>query len=161
MTTQFDKDYKMDKESEVQSHPDLEKIFKCQLTHDPEEYAHFDFFNKLILVELKTRPRTTFKNNKFYHTTRNGREMEINSLYFDAPKMRFAFQMNKRLKKNNEKIKDFYIVWKCSNKYFYWKINWDKEDYFIEDQFRDMGHGYAQQRDVINVYTSAIKSFEI
>lgn len=150
--TQFDKDYKLGKESEKDSHPDLEKIFKCKLIHDPHEYAHFDFFNDNILVELKTRPRTFFKDNKFFTTTRDGRTIEIHSLYFDAPKMRFGFQMNKRLKEK----KNFYIVWKCSGQYFYWKMNWDKKDYFVEDQFRDMGHGYKQARDVINVYTSVI-----
>jgi hypothetical protein len=159
MNTQFEKDYKLGKESEVQSHPDLNKIFNCNLTHDPQEYAHFDFFNDNILVELKTRPRTFFKDGQFYTTTRDGRTIQIDSLYFDAPKMRFGFQMNKRLKKNNEKIKDYYIVWKCSGQYFYWKINWDKKDYFIEDQFRDMGHGYKQARDVINVYTSCIQQW--
>ena len=52
MTTQFDKDYKLGKESEVDSHPDLEKIFKCNLIHDPHEYAHFDFFNDEIFIFL-------------------------------------------------------------------------------------------------------------
>lgn len=156
--TQFDIDYQRGKQSELQSKPDLDKIFNCTLTHDPEEFAHFDFFTDNIFVELKTRDNTEFKNGKFFHTTRKGNVIEIDSLYFDAPKMRFAYQRNKYRRLNNLNIQDFYIVWKCSGKYFYWKLNWDKKDYYIEEQFRDCGHGYKQNRDVINVKIGSITS---
>lgn len=158
--TQFDIDYKRGKQSEVQSKPDLEKIFNITLTHDTDEFAHFDYFNKLkfMMIELKTRDNTEFRDGKFFHTTRKGKVIEIDSLYFDAPKMRFAYQFNKRRRLNNLKEFDFYIVWKCSGKYFYWKINWDKKDYYNEEQFRDCGHGFKQNRDVINVKIGSLTS---
>ena len=153
---QFDIDNKMGKDSEVESHSDLESIFNTQLIHDPECFAHFDFFNDNIFVELKTRPNTIYKNNKFYHTRKDGSTMEIDTLYFDSTKFRFAFQHNKKCKIKNLNTKQFFIVWKCSGHYFYWEINWGKKDYYIEELNRDFGHGRKQVRDVTNVYTKCL-----
>jgi len=148
--TKFDQDYEIGKNSEIESHSDLENIFKCKLVHDPETFAHFDFQGEDIYVELKTRPCLSYENNKFYYTNEKTEDKrEIDSLYFDSPKKWFAY------KRRNTNIK-FYIVWKISGKYFYWKINHDKKDYYIEPQFRDCGHGYKQPREVINVFTSAV-----
>jgi hypothetical protein len=36
-------------------------------------------------------------------------------------------------------------------------MNWDKIEYFIEEQDRDFGKGYKQVRDVINVKIEFIK----
>ena len=82
--------------------------------------------------------------------------MELDTLYFDSPKMAFAFQLNKRRRLRNEKEKRFYIVWKCSDKYFYWEMNWNgekdnRDDFYIEEQNRDFGHGFNQDRAVVNV----------
>ena len=33
----------------------------------------------------------------------------------------------------------------------------DKKDYYIENQFRDCGHGYNQERNVVNVKIHALK----
>ena len=52
--TQFDKDYKLGKQSEKDSLKDLEKIFQCKLNHDPFEFAHFDFFNDTATTEIYT-----------------------------------------------------------------------------------------------------------
>jgi len=158
----FQADYDFGKESEIISLPDLQKIFKTDLVNDPETYAHFDFHKDNILVELKTRPNTEWIDGRMKHTTEKGKVIYIDTLYFDAPKMRFAFQHNKYRRLNGEKEKDFYIVWKCSNDYFYWKINWDgkqgnRKDYFIEEQNKDFGHGFKQSRDVVNVYISKMK----
>lgn len=155
--TQFDKDYKHGKESEIISLPDLRKVFGEDLILDDEMFAHFDYFKDNILCELKTRDDIIFKNNEFHYTTRKGRKMILDSIYFDAVKMRFAFQHNKWRRKNNEKEKRFFIIWKCNNEYFYWEMNWDKIEYFTEEQNRDFGHGYKQVRDVINVKVEYIK----
>ena len=154
--SQFKKDYELGKLSEARSLPDLNEIFKTQLIHDPETFAHFDFYNDDIMVELKTRPSTEWTGEVMKHTTRTGREMNLDTLYFDSPKMAFAFQHNKHRRLRNEKEKRFYIVWKCSDQYFYWEMNWkgesgNREDFYIEDQNRDFGHGYKQDRAVVNV----------
>lgn len=159
--SQFKKDYELGKLSEEISLPDLNKIFKTELIHDPATFAHFDYYNENIMVELKTRPSTEWTGEVMKHTTKKGRVIELDTLYFDSPKMAFAFQHNKKLRLKGEKEKEFYIVWKCSNKYFYWKMNWNgehgnREDYFIEDQNADFGHGFKQDRAVVNVYLDKI-----
>jgi len=112
-----------------------------------------DYYNDDIMVELKTRPNNTYENNTIYHKTRNGFDMELDTLYFDSPKMQYAFQYNKKNPFNN---KDFFIVWKCKDKYLCWKMNWKKKDYYIEEQNKDFGKGYIQQRGVINVYKDSL-----
>jgi hypothetical protein len=156
--TQFEIDYKKGKESEIVSLPDLKRLFKINdLILDPEMFAHFDYYNNKNMIELKTREDIKFINNEFHYTTRKGKKMILNSLYFDAPKMRFAYQYNKSRRKNNEPEKDFFLVWKCSGEYFYWKLNWGKKEYFIEECNADFGHGYKQVRDIINVKTEFIR----
>jgi len=155
--TQFDIDYKHGKESEIISLPDLKKVFGEDLILDDEMFAHFDYFKDNIMCELKTRDDIVFKNNEFHYTTRKGKKMILDSIYFDAVKMRFAFQHNKWRRKYNEKEKRFFIIWKCNGEYFYWEMNWDKIEYFIEEQDRDFGHGFNQVRDVINVKVEYIK----
>ncbi len=157
--TQFDKDYKLGKLSEARSLPQLNEIFKTQLIHDPETFAHFDFYNEDIMVELKTRPSTEWTGEDMKHTARSGNVSYLDTLYFDSPKMAFAFQHNKKLRLKGKKEKRFFIVWKCSDDFFYWEMNWNgvpdkREDYYIEDQNRDFGHGYKQDRAVINVYVN-------
>lgn len=152
--TQFHIDYKKGKSSEANSLNDLSKIFKTNLVLNDDDFAHFDYFsNDNICVELKTRQNIEFKDNEFFYTTRNGRKMILDTLIFDAVKMRYAFQYNKK----NKIKKDFYVVWKTKDKYFYWKLNWDRQDYYIHENLSgDFGHGHKQTRDVINVYTSAL-----
>jgi len=151
--TQFDIDYKHGKESEIISLPDLRKVFGEDLILDDEMFAHFDYFKDDIMCELKTRDDIVFKNNEFHYTTRKGKKMILESIYFDAVKMRFAFQHNKKRKDK----KRFFIIWKCNGEYFYWEMNWGKIEYFIEEQDRDFGHGFKQVRDVINVKIEYIK----
>jgi len=151
--TQFDKDYKKGKESEIKSLPDLQDVFGKDLILDDEMFAHFDYYKDDLMCELKTRDDIIFKDNKFHYTTRNGRKMILDSIYFDAVKMRFAFQHNK----NKKNKKRFFIIWKCNNEFFYWEMKWGKIEYFIEEQDRDFGHGYKQVRDVINVRVKYIK----
>ena len=55
--------------------------------------------------------------------------------------------------------KRYFIVWKISGEYFYWEINHDKKEYYIEDQFRDRGKGYRQETAVVNVKEYALKRF--
>lgn len=157
--TQFDIDYKKGKESEIKSLPDLKKIFGNDLVLDPLMFAHFDYYNSSnnIMAELKTRDDIVFKNGKFNYTTRKGTKMILDSIYFDAVKMRFAYQHNKYRRKNNEKEKRFFLIWKCNQEYFYWELNWDKVEYFTEEYNRDFGHGYKQVRDVVNVKVEYIK----
>lgn len=155
--TQFDIDYKHGKESEIISLPDLRKVFGADLILDDEMFAHFDYFKDDIMCELKTRDDIVFKNNEFHYTTRKGKKMILDSIYFDAVKMRFAFQHNKWRRINKEKEKRFFIIWKCNGEYFYWEMNWGKIEYFIEEQDRDFGHGFKQVRDVINVKVEYIK----
>ena len=147
--TQFDIDYEIGKQSEQESHPDLNNIFKTDLIHDPEQFAHFDFFSDKIFVELKTRPNTKFNGEYFIHTKKDGTTCILDTLYFDVPKKWQAYKYRNTDKK-------FFIVWKCSGEYFYWKINHDKKDYYIENQFRDVGHGYNQERNVVNVKIHAL-----
>ena len=148
--TQFDLDYEIGKQSEEESHPDLNNIFKTQLTHDSEQFAHFDFFSDNIFVELKTRPNTKFNGEYFIHTKKDDSTCILDTLYFDVPKKWQAY-------KHRNTDKKFFIVWKCSGEYFYWQINHDKKDYYIENQFRDCGHGYAQERNVVNVKMNALQ----
>lgn len=156
--TQFEIDYKKGKQSEIVSLPDLKRLFNFHdLILDPEMFAHFDYYNDKNMIELKTREDIKFINNKFHYTTRKGKKMILDTLYFDAPKMRFAYQHNKWRRKNNEPEKDFFLVWKCSGEYFYWKLNWEKKEYFIEECNADFGHGYKQSRDIINVKTEFIQ----
>ena len=155
--SQFLKDYQHGKTSEEMSHVDLNKIFNTELFADQDGFASFDFFNDEYCVELKTRDDMKFIDGEFHYTTNKGRKMIVDSLYFDSPKMHKAYQnINKR---NCEK--KYFIVWKCAGQYFYWQMNWNGEkgnrhDYYIEGQEADFGHGFQQQRDVINVYTKAI-----
>tara|TARA_Y100001937_G_scaffold43725_1_gene61682 strand:- start:6041 stop:6514 length:474 start_codon:yes stop_codon:yes gene_type:complete len=151
---QFEKDYKFGKQSELDSLKDLNRLFKTSLKINEDQYAHFDYYNDDMMVELKTRPNTTYENNTIYHKTRNGFDMELDTLYFDSTKMGWAFQHNKKLNPINQK--DFFIVWKCKDKYLSWKINWKKKDYYIEPLRRDFGHGYLQDRAVTNVYKDSL-----
>tara|TARA_R100001460_G_scaffold44780_6_gene81667 strand:- start:1945 stop:2424 length:480 start_codon:yes stop_codon:yes gene_type:complete len=151
--TQFDIDYKHGKESEIISLPDLRKVFGEDLILDDEMFAHFDYFKDNLMAELKTRDDIVFKDGEFHYTTRRGKKMILDSIYFDAVKMRFAFQHNKKRKDK----KRFFMIWKCNGEYFYWELNWDKIEYFIEEQDRDFGHGFKQVRDVINVKVEYIK----
>ena len=149
----FNDDYKFGKQSEINSLKDLNRLFKTKLKINEDQYGHFDFYNDNIMVELKTRPNTSYENNILTHTTRKGFDMELDTLYFDSPKMQYAYQYNK---KNPFNMKDFFIVWKCKDKYLSWKMNWKKKDYYIEEQRRDFGHGYLQDRAVINVYKDSL-----
>ena len=155
--TQFDIDYKKGKESEIKSLPDLQEVFGSDLLLDPLMFAHFDYHKDNLMAELKTRDDIVFKDNQFNYTTRKGYKMILDSIYFDAVKMRFAYQHNKHRRKQNEKEKRFFMIWKCNQEYFYWELNWDKIEYFTEEQNRDFGHGFKQVRDVINVKTEYIK----
>lgn len=150
----FNKDYELGKKSEIDSLPDLNKFFDTELIHDEDKFAHFDFYSKdeKIFVELKTRENTKYNGDYFIHTKEDGKQCFFDTLYFDSPKKHVAY-------KNRNTDKKYFIVWKCSGEYFYWEINHDKKDYYIEDQFRDCGHGYKQQRDVINVKHFALKRF--
>lgn len=150
---QFKRDYKFGKSSELDSLKDLNRLFNTSLKINEDQYGHFDYYDDNIMVELKTRPNTTYENNTLTHTTRKGFDMELETLYFDSPKMQYAFQYNK---KNPFNTKDFFIVWKCKNKYLSWKMNWKKKDYYIEEQNKDFGKGYIQQRGVINVYKDSL-----
>ena len=155
---QFHKDYQHGKESEILSYPDLQEIFGKDLILDPEMFAHYDYYKDTLMCELKTRDDIVFKDGEFHYTTRKGKKMILDTLYFDAVKMRFAFQYNKKLKEK----KRFFIIWKCNGEYFYWEVNWkgekgNREEYFIEEINGDFGHGFNQVRDVINVRVEYIK----
>ena len=151
--TQFDIDYKRGKESEIESLPDLKQIFENDLNYDPYEYAHFDYHSNLFMVELKTRDRVVYKDGQFNYTTRDGRDMILDSLYFDNPKRLYRMkQKNKGCKKT------YWIIWKCNGEYFGWLMNDNdtnnklkQDEYYIETQNRDVGFGHKQNRDVVHV----------
>jgi len=148
---QFKYDYARGKQSEVESLPDLQKIFGDDLKLDPYQYAHFDYHNDTHMVELKTRDRVKYKNGVFEYTTRNGYEMILDSLYFDLPKLEFR---NKQKKNGCKKI--YYVLWKCNSEYFGWIMNNSENEFTIEPQFRDCGHGYKQNRNVVKVKSEHI-----
>jgi len=100
--TQFDIDYEWGKESEINTKPYLEKLFKKQLTQCENVFSNFDYYGENIYVELKTR-NIEHRDGKFYYTNRKGYESIIDTLYFDEPKLNFA-------KKNKTKDNEFYIV---------------------------------------------------
>tara|TARA_R110000796_G_C14507108_1_gene429506 strand:- start:563 stop:1057 length:495 start_codon:yes stop_codon:yes gene_type:complete len=160
--TQFDKDYIVGKQSEQESLPILNQIFETDLFHDEDDFAHFDFFNNNFMVELKTRFNTWFnaETDQFFTETKTGRIIEIDTLYFDSPKLQMAYQ---NIKKGCKK--DYYVVWRLkNNQFYYWKMNWKGEsqnriDFYIEGQNRDCGHGYKQPRDVVNVRVNALSLF--
>ncbi len=152
----FDKDYELGKKSEEDSLNDLSNFFNTRLIHDDDKFTHFDFFSEdeKIFVELKTRENTTYNEERGYftHITDKGKICNFDTLYFDAVKKWEAY-------KYKDTDKKFYIVWKISGEYFYWEINHDKKEYYIEDQYRDRGKGYAQNTNVVNVKEYAIKRF--
>jgi len=152
----FDTDYAKGKKSEEDSLNDLSNFFNTRLIHDDDKFTHFDFFSEdeKIFVELKTRENTTYneEGGYFTHITDKGKICNFNTLYFDAIKKWEAY-------KNKDTDKKYFIVWKISGEYFYWEINHGKKEYYIEDQYRDRGKGYAQNTNVVNVKEYAIKRF--
>jgi hypothetical protein len=152
----FDKDYEIGKQSEIDSLDDLSKFFKTQLIHDDNQFTHFDFFSKdqKTFVELKTRENTEYneEGGYFTHTTDKGKTSNFMTLYFDAIKKHEAYR-------NRNTDKRYFIVWKISGEYFYWEINHNKKEYYIEDQYRDRGKGYKQDTAVVNVKEYALKRF--
>lgn len=145
----FNQNYIEGKLSEENSIDTLSKLFNCNLKQPDDIFSHFDFYDDNIFVELKTRKDIKYNNGKFYF-----KEKELDSLIFDAVKMRSAYQYNKRNKCNA----DFYIVWKIHNdKYFYWKINWLKGDYYLRMITDKFGHETERTRDIIYVHTLAIR----
>jgi len=151
MVKQFDIDYERGKQSEVESLQDIQKIFGDDIKLDPYQYAHFDYHNDTYMVELKTRDRVKYIDGQFHYTTRNGREMILDSLYFDNPKRTFRLKQ----KKNGCK-KNYWVLWKCNGEYFGWLMKEHGDEFYIEPQFRDCGHGYKQNRNVVNVKSQYI-----
>ena len=156
MVQNFNEDYLHGKLSEEISYPDLKNILGDDLIHDKECFAHFDYFKDDIMGELKTRDDIIVIDGVFNYTTRAGVEKILDTLIFDAVKMGYAFQHNKKLKANNKQPKRFFMIWKCNGDYYYWEINWDKIEYYSEDHEHDWGKG-QQQRSVINVKVEFIK----
>jgi len=152
----FDKDYELGKKSEADSLNDISIFFKTQLIQSDDNFSHFDYHSQdqKIFIELKTRENTTYneEGGYFTHITDKGKICNFNTLYFDAIKKHEAYR-------NRNTDKKFYIVWKISGEYFYWQINHDKIEYYIEDQFRDRGKGYKQNTAVVNVKEYALKRF--
>tara|TARA_R110000803_G_scaffold75953_4_gene140320 strand:- start:440 stop:904 length:465 start_codon:yes stop_codon:yes gene_type:complete len=150
--TQFKKDYTWGKESEIISLPDLRNIFTSDLNYDPYEFAHFDYYSDTHMIELKTRDRVKVVDGVFNYTTRTGYEMILDSLYFDSPKQHYMFKQKKK-----GCTKDYWIVWKCNNDYYGWLMTDDNNQFYIEHQNRDCGHGFKQPRHVFNIKTKYIK----
>lgn len=145
----FIQNYLEGKQSEEESLEQLSKLFCCDLKQQEDIFSHFDFYSDNIFVELKTRKDIKYIDGKFYF-----KEKELDSLMFDAVKMRSAYQYNKRNKSN----KHFYIVWKIyGDRYFSWKINWSKGDYYLKCITDKFGHPTERTRDIIYVHTRAIK----
>lgn len=160
---EFNRDYEIGKTSEEKSLPDIKEIFYKDLELDENQFAPFDYISNKIKVELKTRDDIKFVDGKFIHPSG-----ELESLYFDKVKLMKAINENKyRIQFLEEEPLRFFICWKCSGEYFYWEIlfkenGWLKNgnDYFIEYQNRDRGHGYIQPTPVINVKVENIKKAE-
>lgn len=152
----FDKDYELGKQSEIDSLNDISIFFKTQLIQSDDNFSHFDYHSsdQKIFVELKTRENTTYneEGGYFTHITDKGKKCNFNTLYFDAIKKQEAYR-------NKDTDKRYFIVWKISGEYFYWEINHDKKEYYIEDQYRDRGKGYKQNTAVVNVKEYALKRF--
>lgn len=152
----FDLDYELGVQSEIDSQNDLSNFFKTELLRDTDNFSHFDFFSKdqKIFVELKTRENTEYneEHGYFIHTRADGKKCNFNTLFFDAVKKWEAYR-------NRHTDKKYFVVWKISGEYFYWEINHDRKEYYIEDQFADRGKGYKQNTSVINVKEYALKRF--
>lgn len=159
MVQDFKQDYEHGKKSEEISYPDLKKLFGEDLIHDKMEQAHFDYFKGNLMAELKTRDDVKVIDGVFNYTTRAGRQTTLDTLYFDSVKMRFAYQHNKYRIKENKPIKRFFMIWKCDGEYYYWELNWDKIEYYIEEQSNNWGHG-QQERTVTNVKVEYIKPLQ-
>ena len=52
---QFNNDYQLGTESEIESNDMLDAIFMTELKRDADDKANFDFVNDEYRVELKTR----------------------------------------------------------------------------------------------------------
>ncbi len=148
----FKQNYIQGKLSEEESIDTLSKLFNCNLKQPEDIFSHFDFYDDNIFIELKTRKDINYIDGKFYF-----KEKELDSLIFDSVKMSSAYQYNKR----NNCITDFYIVWKIHNdRYFYWKINWLKEDYYLRMITDKFGHETDRTRNIIYVNTWAISELK-
>ena len=156
---QFNKDYQLGTESEIESNNMLDAIFMTELKRDADDKANFDFVNDEYRVELKTRINTWYDKDKdiIFIKNRKGKVSAINTLYFDQVKLDKARDNIK-----NGCTREYYVVWRLMNDdFFYWKMNWTRgtgdnifheyKEFYIEDQYRDRGKGYAQDTKVVNV----------
>jgi len=152
----FQRDYELGKQSEVESLNDISIFFNTELIQSDDNFSHFDYHSpdQKIFVELKTRENTTYNEEHgfFTHTRPDGKKSNFVTLYFDAIKKQEAYR-------NRNTDKRYFIVWKISGEYFYWEINHDKKEYYIEDQYADRGKGYPQETAVVNVKEYALKRF--
>ena len=146
----FDDDYELGKKSEILSLKDINNFFNTELKLDNNQYSHFDYYNDDFKIELKTRPSIHYNNGDLWY----GYTKNIDSLYFDSPKLKEYIKN----KKNGDKRR-YIIVWKLVNRTVYWEFNENENEYYIENQFRDCGKGFRQDRDVVNVRAEFIKSF--
>ncbi len=145
----FQRNYLEGKKSETESIDQLSILFDKPLKQSEDIFSHFDYYDDNIFVELKTRKNIKYIDDKFYFN-----DKQLDTLIFDAVKIRSAFQYNKRNKTN----KEFYMVWKIQDdRYFYWKLNWNKKDYYLNQVSADFGHATEQTRDIVYVHTWAIQ----
>ena len=157
----FERDYEIGKTSEEKSLPDIKRIFYKDLEIDDYQFASFDYISDKIKVELKTRDDIKFVDGKFIHPTSG----ELESLKFDKVKMMNAIKENRhRIHFLEEEPLKFYICWKCSGEYFYWEILFkdngyikNNDDYVIEYENYDRGHGYRQPTLAVYVKADKIK----
>lgn len=163
MVNRFDLDYELGKESEKNSLTDLRNIFGNDLQESDNQFENFDFYSLTLRIELKTRNDIHRMDNKFFNIKEGREPRELNSLMFDSVKMLNAVQTNKARISMNEKPLRHFICWKCNNEYYYWEMKFNekghvinKEDYFLEDQEFDRGHGYIQPTKVIKVHLNKI-----
>ena len=146
----FQADYEFGKKSEILSLAEISNFFNTDLQIDNDKFAHFDYYNDDYKIELKTRPSIHYNNGDlWYNYSKN-----IDSLYFDYPKLKEYIK-----NKSNGDLRKYIIVWKLVNKYVYWEFTDDDKQYYIQNQFRDCGHGFRQDRDVVNVKAEFLKSF--
>lgn len=132
-------DLKFGLNAENKTKPILEELFG-ELTKTENKYNNFDFYNKYVYVELKTRRNVAFG--------------QYDSLIFDKCKYDKYIEL-----KNDKCEKQFFVVWNLSDGLFMWKMSKDTNQFYIKHNFHVNRGDYTQTTRTIHVKNEFIKPF--
>tara|TARA_S200002703_G_scaffold20402_1_gene16647 strand:- start:1630 stop:2118 length:489 start_codon:yes stop_codon:yes gene_type:complete len=147
------KDLKIGKIAEKNIHSILEDKFNMKLINTDKfnKYCNFDFVSKDKKIWIEHKYRGRYKSN-------------LNTYFCDLVK----YKKFKTMKEKNKDIRCF-IVWTWSDCRKIWEMTDTETDendenyFYIENQFRDRGRGFAVHTEVMNVFndkTCRLDEFE-